>query len=116
MALVKKGAISEEELYNIPNPFVDDIEKLKYSTRKNVKRYGYLSLFAILRVYIHTANYLKKKSIELAKKIESKLVQSKTEGTNEEHKEANRHLKMVSEYLTKIRRMKKKIKEEEGLE
>lgn len=116
MMLIRKGELNENEIV-VGNPFHPDIEKLKYSTIKNVKRYGYLSLFTILRLYIHTANIIKKKSLEFARRIENRLLRSKNDfEKNSDQNEVNKHLKMISEYLSKIRRMKKRIKEEEGVD
>ncbi len=114
LVLIKKGRVSVSAEERV-NPFQPEIRRLKYALRKNAKRQAYAFLFAALRFYIRSANYLKKKSLELARKIEKKLLKNQTgvTGENGEKREASRYLKMISEYQRKIRLIKEKIREEE---
>ncbi len=114
LVLIKKGRVSVSAEEKV-NPFQPEIRRLKYALRKNAKRQAYAFLFAALRFYIRSANYLKKKSLELARKIEKKLLKNQTgvTGENGEKREASRYLKMISEYQRKIRLIKEKIREEE---
>jgi len=101
--LINKGKVSPVIVNE--NPFKTDIENIKKTAKKNTKKYSFLSLFALLRFYILSAHYLKKKSLELAKKIENKLVQSQSSiaHSEEEKKEVNKHLRAVSDYIERIR-------------
>ncbi len=115
--LVKKGHI--EIIFGpLANPFLEDLTKLRYLSRKSAKRYAYATLFAVLRLYIRSANFLKRKSLALAYKIERRLLKNRAgvSAENGEKREASRYLKMISEYQRKIRKMKEKIREEESLE
>jgi hypothetical protein len=113
LVLLRKGHI--ELGANGSNILLTDIEKIKSFGQKNLKRYGYFALFSVLRSYIRTVNSLKKQGIQLAKKIENKLLKNKkgVVGENAEKREVSKYLKIISEYQEKIRKMKKKIQEEE---
>ncbi|MCF7834229.1 MAG: hypothetical protein K9M40_03070 [Candidatus Pacebacteria bacterium] len=110
--LRKHSSLKEEEIFE--NPFTDDIQNFKKTIKQNIRKYIYLSLFTILHFYIHFSKLLKKKSLELAKKIEEKLLKSQgniSKDTNESQ-EVNKYLKMISDYQKKIRGAGRKTKEE----
>jgi hypothetical protein len=115
--MIGKGQISMAE-GKFANPFQSEITRLKFASRKGAKRYAYASLFAVLRVYIRSANFLKTRSMDLARKIEKRLLKNRAgvAAENGEKREASRYLKMISEYQRKIRLMKRRIREEENLD
>mgnify|MGYP001576315185 CR=1 FL=1 len=94
-----------------------DIDKIREQTLKHSKRFGYIVLFVTLRSFIKTSYLLKQKTLALVTKIEEKLTKNKSNsnGSNGE-KEVSGYLKTIVEYRKKIRAMKHKIKEEEGIE
>ncbi len=114
LAEIKKRDLSFQ--FEIPHPLATDIEKVKHIARKKAKRYSYIALFITLRLYIQASNYLKNKSVLLAQKIKEKLLNEEKKFESLEHREVAKYLKMISEYRQKIRRMKRQIRKEEGLE
>ena|SRR3989338_2992591 len=115
LAIIKKGEIRQPEY---AHPFVPDIKKAREILKRKTKKYGYAALFVTLRFYIQASSFLKKKSLELAQKIEKRLLKTELdkESKNGEKREASRYLKMISEYQKKIRDMKHRIRTEEGIE
>lgn len=90
----------------------DSYEEWKHSTVKNFKKYGYLGLVATIRFYIHSLNFIKRQYETIKMKIkEIHAKKLETEGIKKV--EANKFLKMISEYKRKIRTIKHQIKEEE---
>jgi len=96
---------------------VPEIDEIKHITGKKVKRFSYILLVITLRIYVLAENIAKKKYSALKNKIqELKNKSRKNKGLAVlETKEANKFLKTVSDYRTKINKIKQKIKEEEGL-
>jgi len=119
MEFVKKRNVTLLEGEN-SSPLLFDVKRLEDIFMRSVKKYGYAILFIVLRLYIRYANLLKRKSLELAKKIEDRLKKSKflpgTEVKTEKEYRVNKYLKMISEYQVKIRKMREKIREEERVE
>lgn len=115
LALVKNG-----EAVNIqhPHPFVPDLIKIKHFTFKSIKRFGYAVVFFTLKFFIKFSNFIKNKSKMFTREIKEKLRKNKDNILNEtiQNKETSKYLKIISEYRVKIRTMKHKIKEEEGVE
>lgn len=115
LVLVRNGQVKE---IKHSHPFVPDLQKIKYLTLKGTKKFGYVALFAILRFFIKSSNFIKTNSIILIKRLKDKLKKNKnnTLGEITEKKEVSKYLKVISEYRHKIRQMKRKIKKEEGIE
>jgi hypothetical protein len=97
---------------------VVDWEKIKQSSVKNFKKGVHILIWIILRTYILSLNFLNKKRKALGKKIKEKLSSphKHQEGISTEVKEPSKYLKIISEYRQKIKRLKRQIKEEEGIE
>ena len=95
-----------------------DVEKIKHDLIKNLKKGGRNLIWVILKIYILSLNFLKKKKGEIHQKIKGKIQKyKKSSGTeNPEIKEPSKYLNIISEYREKIKKMKHKIKEEEGIE
>lgn len=90
------------------------LEEWKNATIKNIKKYSYLGIVAIIRFYVHSLNFIKKQSEVL--KIKVKNIIAKRSKNNEAKKvEPSKFLKMISEYKQKIRKIRHQIKEEENL-
>jgi len=100
------------------HPFVPDLQKIKHLTFKNGKKFGYVVVFVTLRFFIKSSNFIKTKSIVLTKEINNKLKKLRNNASDEimEKREVSKYLKLISEYQQKIREMKNRIKEEEGIE
>lgn len=113
LILVKNNQFIRAEY---PHPFVHDLEKIKHLTFKSIKKLGYIILFLVLRFFIKFSNFIKIKTSLLIKKLKSKFIKSKKESLNEAGEAGSKYLKIISDYKHKIRKMKKKIKEEEGIE
>lgn len=114
MILVKNGQVATVKH---SHPFVGDLQKIKHITFKNSKKFGYTTVFVTLRFFIKSSNFIKTRSIMLAKEIKN--VFKKKNGIlieeKEEKKEPSKYLKVISEYREKIREIKDRIKEEEGI-
>jgi|SRR6185369_10346841 len=88
------------------------IEELKEFTIKSLKKHSYAGLVGTIRIYVKTSNILKIWYQGLKVKVVKMLTKNK-EG--EEEREVSGFLKMMSDYKKKIRRIKRKIKEEEEI-
>jgi len=108
LVLVRNGQIISGEH---SHPFVPDIHRIKHLTRESLKRYSYLTLVEIIRMYVRTVNWTKNKYKEWMIRIENMQRQSSKE-INEQH-EGNKFLKIISDYKNKVREIKHKITEEE---
>lgn len=112
LVLVRREEIIANEGF-IENPFLPEIKKIKHETKEKAKRYVFLTLLATLRFSVMTIRWLKEKSLELAKNLEKKLLKSEADFESTGKTEVNANLQTISEYLEKIRSMKKTIREEE---
>ena len=92
-----------------------DFDKLKDITIKNSKKFIHILVWIILRAHILSLNFINKKRTEISLKIKSKFNKNNPENP-EEKKDASKYIKMISEYRHKIRKIKHKIKQEEGIE
>lgn len=92
-----------------------DFNKIKHSTIKISKKTGHTLIWIILRTYIISLNFINKKAKEIIKKIAARLNENKNNELQEK-KEVSKYIKIISEYRQKIRRLKHRIKEEEGIE
>lgn len=115
LVLVKNGLVTTTEH---SHPFVPDLQKIKHVTFKSTKKISYVVIFVTLRFFIKSSNFIKTKSIVLVKEISNKLKKLRNNPSEEitEKKEVSKYLKIISEYQQKIREMKHRIKEEEGIE
>lgn len=88
------------------------LEEWKYSVVNKAKRWNYVFLVIVIRIYFRILNLIKLGYQKFIAKIKS-MKSTDTEAPIKEKKEVSRFLKMVSEYKSKIRKIKRKIKEEE---
>ena len=114
LVLIKNGQVVKTQHLH---PFALDLQRIKYSIFKNIKRFGYKTLLALIRFFVKFSNFIKIKSKILIKEFEKKF-QNNGNFSSEvmKKKEVSKYLKVISEYRHKIREMKHKIKEEEGIE
>jgi hypothetical protein len=89
------------------------LEAWKHETMEGVKKYSYAGLVAIVRIYVHSSNYLKIRYQELKLRIKNRF--GKKAEDEEVEKEASKFLKMISDYKHKIRKIRRQIKEEEEI-
>lgn len=91
---------------------VQYLEELKRSAIKNIRKHSYAGLVNTIRFYIRASNLIKNKYQEAKIKL-SNMGSKKLHNENEEKREVNKFLKMISDYKYKIREIKHRIKEEE---
>ena len=115
LILVKNGQVATVQH---SHPFVPDLQKIKHVTFKGTKKISYAVIFVTLRFFIKSSNFIKTKSIILIKELKNKFKKSDSNSSNDtvEKKEVSKYLKTISEYRQKIKQMKHRIKEEEGIE
>ncbi len=94
-------------LFEIP-----DHREVKHIATKNIKKYGFIFLVIIIRLYVRVSNSIKRKINELSRKIHKIVTRNKFEKSTS-HKEVSKFLKMISDYKQKISKIKHKIVEEE---
>lgn len=111
LTLVKNGRIAES---HHPHPFIPDFNKIKHLIFENTKKYGHLSLVTILRFYIRSSYFFKKKYEEIKIKIKNISTPKDLNGNGTKKTEVSKFLKMISDYKHKIREIKQKIHEEEN--
>lgn len=107
----KEELINEENVSDmlIDMPYVDEI---KYMTAKKLKKYGYVVLLSSIRLSMKSTKAVKKAGNEIGEIVKRTLLKNKN---SEDPKEVSKFLQMVSEYKNKIKHIKKRIREEEGL-
>jgi peroxiredoxin len=108
---IKKNEFTEKFVFE---PF--DLDELKHISIKKLKRYGFIVLVITLRISIKSSHSFK----NLYKKIKNKTITTIdknlfNKNKKHEEKEVSNFLKMVSDYKHRIRQIKHKIKEEEGI-
>lgn len=103
---------------DIENPLsqVFDSREIKRSFIRNAKRTEHVILFVIIRFYVLSSNFLKKKIKKVLEALKNRRVRkNKLSGNPVEKREASNFLKLISDYKSKIRKIKHRIKEEEGI-
>jgi hypothetical protein len=88
------------------------LEEWKYSITKSIKKYSFVVLVVMVRLYVYTSDFLVRKYKQIKNKI-VKLRNKKFDATETSKKEPNSFLKIISEYKYKIRKIKRQIKEED---
>jgi hypothetical protein len=110
LTLIRAGLIVVDE--NLPHPFVPHMHKIKHFSFRSLKRFVDITIIITLRFYVRFVNFVKNQYSKLRIKIMS-MSQENPDGNGLLKKEANKVLKVLSEYKNKISRMKKNIYEEE---
>lgn len=95
---------------------VPDLHEVQYVIVRKMKQYGYVALVVTIRIYVRSSkimDYLYKEAVSRLSTLYKKYIQKKNPET--EAKEVSKFLKMVSEYKNKIKEIKERVREEEGL-
>jgi len=93
-----------------------DFNKIKKLAIEGFEKGVHTLIWVILKIYIVSLNFINKKRKEIIVKIKNRLNKNRHDNIVEEKKEVSKYLKIISEYRQKIRHIKHKIKEEEGIE
>lgn len=94
-----------------------DLQDIKILVFKKLKRYTYITLVISIRLWIISSNYLKRKYKDLKKKtIELFDKYTSDKKTNDAPREVSKFLKVMSEYKKEVKKIKHRIKKEEGIE
>ncbi len=112
--IVRKEEIVDEE--DAPNDAILDIpyvDEIKYMTVKKMKEYGYIVLLSSIRMSMKSTHVVKKASKEIAEVVKNTILKGGKE--SEDPKEVSKFLQLVTDYKHKIKKIKRKIREEEGL-
>jgi len=112
LVLLKNGEVIYH--HDAEEFFKDFFKSLKHESVKYFKKYGYIGLVATVRLYVHLANFLKRKYQETKIKFKE-IYQRKVKKEVVEKREVSGFLKLISEYKHKIRKIRRQIKEEENL-
>lgn len=105
LMLFQNGQITSGESLS-----VSDLQEIKYAFIKNFKRYEYALLSILIKSYLLSLNALKNNYQKIKGKI------NKNENNAEIIiKEKSKFLKMIGDYKQKIRKIKHRIIEEEGI-
>ena len=91
---------------------VDHLEVLKNITIQSIRYLSYKGLVETIRLYVKTANFLKKHYQNIENKLKERH-ERRLSKNGAEKTEPNKFLKMVSDYKHKIRKIKRQIKKEE---
>ena len=98
-------------------PIVPDIKEVRYIAIRKTKRFSIIIIAVILRSSIRTSIFIKQKSKEFSSKFFKQVDTLKHKVYHPKHTEKvqkeNNFLKAVSDYKTKIKKLKKQIIEEE---
>jgi len=95
---------------------VPDLEEIKIIAANKFRIYGYVMLVGSIRLYVKSSHLLKNKykaTKETVKHLHRKYISKSS--AEVKTKEASKFLKMMGDYKKKVTAIKKKIKEEEGL-
>jgi len=117
--LVLLNNMEGHNTHNVTETFLSEIldfDKIKNTTIKNLRRVEHVLIWIILRTYLVSKNFVNKKSKEIVEKIKTRLNRNRQNHILEEKKEVSKYIKVISDYRQKIRHIKHKIKEEEGIE
>ncbi len=114
LANIENEKLPEEDFFfEVP-----DIETIKDFLNKKVKKLGYLIIVLGMRLYFRGAEFSKRKYSQVRDIIRDTVNKNKVnfgKFNKIEEKTENQFLKTMSEYKKKIHRIKKKVKEEEGI-
>lgn len=95
-----------------------DSEKIKKSFLRGLKIFLHTAIWVILKIYIKSSAFLKKKIAEFGLVLKHKVKEIIGFHKNEQAsgEEKTKYFEIISEYKQKISRIKHRIREEEGLE
>src|SRR6185295_5924949 len=99
-AVIQNGDFVAPEHFH---PLVPDLQKIKKRALIQLKKYGHMSLVAILRFHIRSSNLVKNKYEEVKVKVKSR---RKETAASMGKKEISKFLNAISDYKQKIREIK----------
>jgi hypothetical protein len=114
LVLLKNSTLSvnnKKPIIKIPN-----LQEVRYTVSKSSKRYGFISLVIILRISVLSSHFLKKTYVTGKEKTIYLIQKYIFKRKGNQIKEASKFLKAISDYKQKIKKIKHRIKEEEGIE
>ncbi len=91
-------------------PYMDEI---KYLTVKKMKEYGYVVLLSSIRMSMKSSRVVKRAGSEIGGIVKKTIWKGGTE--SDDPKEVSKFLQMITEYKQKVKKIKRKIREEEGM-
>ncbi len=103
----------------IPHEFqveVPDIEDVKHMAVYGAKKFGYFALVETIRFSILSSRFLKEKGKEIKEKAQTLANKYTNRDGEPKAKEVSKFLSMMTDYKHKIKKIKNRIKEEEGIE
>lgn len=103
----------EEEILNDDLSEIPYMDEIKYVTVKKMKEYGYVVLLSSIRMSMKSSHIVKKASKEVAQIVKKTILKKNPE--SEDPQEVSKFLQLVGDYKRKLKKIKKKIREEEGL-
>ncbi len=112
VSLARNGSLQMRDDVHLGLP---DFNKIKRLTRRGLRRYGFIALVIVIKIYVKISLFSKQKFESAKSGIIKMLRKNKRLGLEEsfEKREVSGFLKMVSEYKHKVRSIKHKIIEEE---
>ena len=113
IVLIRKGHVGTGEDFS---PRIPDFQEIKDVSAHHARKYGYVALVETIRVYVQSIHLVKRKSKEFKDKTGDmirKYIPAKEK--SDQPKEASKFLKTMSDYKTKIKKIKHKVKQEEGI-
>lgn len=108
MALAQAASREYEEILITAPSLVE----IRDAASKEFKRYGFVTLVMMIRAYVRSTNFLRRTGKNVSAKIKDKF--AKKNASTEEPREVSKFLKMVAEYKQKVKRLKRRIHEEES--
>ncbi len=111
LALVKNGAAAAPRP---ALPEIPDFQEMKFIIAKRARTWSFVLLVVTIRLYVRSAKFLRRESDNIAGKIRSKFRKSAVTAEAEETQEVSKFLKMISDYKQRVKRIKKRIKDEES--
>lgn len=110
MRLAQNGLIAR---FEDSHPLIPDVEKVKELLYSNSRKAGYLALVGMIRLHLKSSKLAKQKYGELKMSVKNKLMKEPGSEFGNTGTEASGFLKLISDYKHKVRRLKRKIHEEE---
>ncbi len=110
IVLLRNNKLTTENNFSIQIP---NLQEIGHLTVKNSRKYGYILLVKSVRSYVLSVNFLKNKYLEIKKSTKKYIPNKKLKSIE---KKDSKFLKVISDYKHKIKRIKDKIEEEEGIQ
>jgi hypothetical protein len=113
LIMLQEGKVVTQDAFPFRIPEAHELRKI---TKKSTRKYGFIALVIILRLYVLASHFLKVQFTKLGKFLSRKINKILAGKHKDEPKEVSAFLKRMSDYKNKVRQIKDKIKEQEGIE